>query len=144
MAARLLFGACSKLEGELQRVEVDLLNGVALLEKRVADFNNKMTINEGNGDEKLYKIQTGDEGYQKSDMAKHGRTDLKYGILIRNIPSTCETLIARVIDVGGNIATSSPFPVPNHIVTDKKVDFEDGAMPPVGWTKVTSTSGIGT
>jgi len=54
MAARLLFGACSMLEGDLQRVEVDLLNGVALLEKRVADFNNKMTINEGNGDEKLY------------------------------------------------------------------------------------------
>ena len=60
-------------------------------------------------------------------MAKHGRTDLKYGILIRNIPSDCETLIARLIDVGGNIATSSPFPVPNQMSVTKICGTRSGA-----------------
>ena len=77
-------------------------------------------------------------------MVKDGRTDLQYGILIRNIPSDCDTLIARVIDVKGNIVTSAPIPVPNQTATNEKADFEDGAMPPAGWTTVISTSGTGT
>ena len=77
-------------------------------------------------------------------MVKDGRTDLQYGILLRNIPSDCDTLVARVIDVKGNIATSAPIPVPDQNATNEKVDFEDGAMPPAGWTKVISTSGTGT
>jgi Peptidase family M23 len=144
MAARLLFSAGSKVEGDLQRVEVDLMSGVTLLETRVVDFNDKETINEGNDDEKLYKNGIGVEGYQKSDMVKEGRTDLQYGILVRNIPGACDRLIARVIDVGSNIATSSLIPVPNQIATDEKIDFEDCAMPPAGWSTLTSTSGAGT
>src|SRR5262249_42330300 len=141
LAARLLFGASSKLEGDLQRVEVDLMNGAILLEPRVVDFNDKKTIHEGNDDEKSYKNDIAVEGYQKSDMLKDGRTDLKYGILVRKIPDVCDTLIARVIDVRGDSATSPPIAVPNAIATDEKINFEDGAMPPAGWTALTSTSG---
>ena len=144
MAARLLFGANSKLEGDLQRIEVDLIRGATAIESRFVDFNDKSTINEGNDDERLFKNGIGVEGYQKSDMAKDGRTDLQYGILVRNIPNECDTLIARVIDVGGNTVTSAPIPVPNQIATDEKADFEDGAMPPAGWVALTSTSGKGT
>jgi Peptidase family M23 len=144
MAARLLFGASSKLEGDLQRVEVDLMSGATVIEPRFVDFNDKSTINEGNGDERLFKNGIGVEGYQKSDMVKDGRTDLQYGILVRNIPNECDRLIARVVDVGGNTAASAPIPVPIQIATDEKVDFEDGAMPPTGWTALTSTSGKGT
>src|SRR5262249_37006119 len=54
-------------------------------------------------------------------------------------------LVARVKNVAGKVeATSSAIPVPNQIATDEKVDFEDGAMPPAGWTTLTSTSGAGT
>jgi len=144
MAARLLFGAKSKLEGDLQRVEVDINSGAALLETRIVDFNDKDTINEGNGDEFLFKNGIGVEGYQKSDMVKDGRTDLKYGILVRSLPSDCDTLVARVFDVKGNIATSMPISVPKQIATDEIVDFEDGEMPPAGWDKVESDSGTGT
>jgi hypothetical protein len=144
MAARLRFSASRKLEGDLQRVEVDLLSSATLLETRIVDFNDKETINEGNDDEKLFKNDIGVEGYQKSDMVKDGRMDLQYGILLRNIPSDCDTLVARVIDVKGNIATSAPIPVPDQNATSEEVDFEDGAMPPAGWTKVISTSGTGT
>ncbi len=77
-------------------------------------------------------------------MVKDGRTDLQYGILVRNIPNECDTLIARVIDVGGNTVTSAPIPVPNQVATDERADFEDGAMPPAGWTALASTSGKGT
>jgi len=143
MAARLLFDAKSKLEGDLQRVEVDLMSGAERLESRIVEFNDKETINEGNGDEFLFKNGIGVEGYQKSDMVKDGRTDLKYGILVRSIPSDCDTLVARVFDVKGNIATSTPTSVPNQIATDEKVDFEDGEMPPAGWDKVESDSGTG-
>jgi peptidase M23-like protein len=144
MAARLLFGAGSKCEGDLQRVEVDLMSGTTVIEPRFVDFNDKNTINEGNDDEKLFKNGIGVEGYQKSDMGKDGRTDLKYGILVRDIPDECDTLVARVIDVGGNTASSAPIPVPNQVATDERADFEDGAMPPAGWTTLTSTSGQGT
>jgi hypothetical protein len=34
-----------------------------------------------------------------------------------------------------------PIPVPNQTATDEFVDFEDGAMPPVGWKRVTSATG---
>jgi hypothetical protein len=144
MAARLRFGASSKLEGDLQRVEVDLMSGAKLLETRCVDFNNKETINEGNDDELLFKNDIGVEGYQKSDMVKDARMDLQYGILIRNVPDDCDMLLARVIEVRGNIATSAPIPVPDQDVTNENVDFEDGAMPPIGWTKVISTSSTGT
>jgi len=142
MAARLLFGAISKLEGDLQRVEVDLLSGTTLLEQRVVDFNDKNTINEGNDDEKLFKHDIGVEGYQKSDMVKDGREDLQYGILVGAIPANCDALMARVIDIGGNIATSAPIPVPDQTATNQEVDFEDLAMPPAGWG--VRTSGAGT
>lgn len=146
MAARLLFGAGYKLEGDLQRVEVDLLSCANLIKTRIVDFNDKNTVNKGvaNSDRLIYTKNIGVEGYQKSNMVADGRTDLKHGILIRNIPSECDTLVARVIDIGGNIKTSSPIPVLNQTATDQKVDFEDGAMPPDGWTKVTSMSGSGT
>ena len=144
IAARLFFEASTKLEGDLQRVEVDLMSGATVIESRFVDFNDKSTVNEGNDDEKLFENGIGVEGYQKSDMVKDGRTDLHYGIIVRNMPNECDTLIARVIDVGGNTVTSAPIPVPNQIATDEKADFEDGAMPPAGWTALTSTSGQGT
>ena len=50
MAARLLFGRSSKLEGDLRRVEVDLRRGTRLLTTRVVDFDDKSTIIEGKGD----------------------------------------------------------------------------------------------
>ncbi|MCI0364211.1 MAG: hypothetical protein L0219_10040, partial [Phycisphaerales bacterium] len=146
MAARLLFGASSRLEGDLKRVEVDLKSGATLLECRFVDFDNKKTVNEGNSDEKIFKKDIGVEGYQKSQMndPKRLRNDLKYGVLVRNIPSDCDTLIARVIDVGNNIATSAETAVPDQVAVDEFVDFEDGAMPPAGWKPVTSKSGAGT
>jgi len=143
MSARLLFGAESKLEGDLIRVEVDLKCGAALLETRVVDFDDKTTVNEGNDDELLYVNDIGVEGYQKSNMVAHGRTDLRYGILVRNIPSECNTLIARVVDVGGNTATSSRVTVPNRPAIEECVDFGTGETPD-GWLALTSTSAAGT
>ena len=143
MAARLLFGASSRLEGDLKRVEVDIKSGATLLERRFVDFDNKKTVNEGNSDEKIFKKDIGVEGYQKSPMndPERLRNNLKYGVLVRNIPSDCDTLIARVIDVGNDIATSAEIAVPDQVAVDEFVDFEDGAMPPAGWTLRTSTTG---
>jgi Peptidase family M23 len=143
MAARLLFGAASKLEGDLQRVEVDLKCGVALLATRVVDFDDKTTVNEGNSDEFIYVNDIGVEGYQKSNMVAQGRGDLRYGILVRNIPAECSALIARVIDRGGNAATSASIAVPDRPAIEECVDFEPGEIP-AGWSEVTSASGAGT
>lgn len=144
MAARLLFGAGSKLEGDLARVEVDLRRGARLLTTRVVDFNDKSTVVEGKGDQHRYLNSIGVEGYQKSNMVAHGRSDLAYGILVRAITRTCDTLIARVIDVHGNTATSAPIAMPDQAATDEFVDFEDGQLPPAGWTALTSGSGTST
>lgn len=146
MAARLFFGANDRLEGDLKRVEVELKSGDTLLECRFVDFDNKDTVNEGNSDEKIFKKDIGVEGYQKSRMndPERLRNDLKYGILVRNIPNNCDTLIARVIDVGNNVAASAEIAVPNQVAVDELVEFEDGAMPPTGWKLATSKAGSGT
>ncbi|MCI0389314.1 MAG: M23 family metallopeptidase [Acidobacteria bacterium] len=145
MAARLLFGACNKSEGDLLKVEVDLLKGTGVLATRVVDFHDKTTINKkrGNSDTLIFTNDIGVEGYQKSPMndPERTRTDLRYGILVRNLPNECDTIIARVFDLGGNPVTSAPISVPNQTATDEFVNFEDGAMPPAGWKRVTSTTG---
>jgi hypothetical protein len=148
MTTRLLFGTSNKSEGDLLRVEVDLLSGSQLINTRVVDFHDKATISKkrGNSDTLIFTNDIGVEGYQKSRMndPKHPRTDLRYGILVRNLPDECDTLIARVCDVGGNMVMSAPIPVPNQTATDEFVDFEDGVMPPAGWRRVRSTTGSGT
>ena len=144
MAARLLFGADSKLEGDLIRVEVDLRRGTRLLTTRIVDFDDKNKIVEGKGDAFLYVNDIGVEGYQKSNMVEHGREDLAYGVLVRGIPNQCDGLLARTIDVGGNVATSGVIAVPNQPAADEFVDFEDGQLPPAGWVTVTSAGGSGT
>jgi hypothetical protein len=144
MAARLLFDASSKLQGDLRRVEVDLQRGTQLLTTRIVDFDDKSTVVEGKGDQHIYVDDIGIEGYQQSNMVKHCRTDLAYGILVRGMPSQCDAFVARVIDIGGNVVTSEMIAVPNQAATDEFVDFEDEQLPPVGWTKVTSSSGSGT
>ena len=145
MAARLLFGACNKSEGDVLKVEVDLLSGTEVLATRSVDFHDKTTINKqrGNSDTLIFTNDIGVEGYQKSPMndPKRPQTDLRYGILLRNLPDACDTLIARVFDVGGNSVTSAPIPVPHQTATDGFVDFEDGTMPPTGWKRVRSTTG---
>lgn len=144
MAARILFGAGSKLEGDLKRVEVDLRRGIRVLTTRVVDFDDKETVNDAQGDPQLFVDDIGVEGYQKSDMVKHGRADLTYGILVRQIPRRSDTLVARVFDIGGNVVTSSPITVPDQTAIDEFIDFEDGQLPPSGWATVTSAEGSGT
>jgi hypothetical protein len=136
MAARLLFGAGDRREGDLRRIEVDLLSGDTVFATRVADFNDKTTINEGNGEHLTYVGDIGVEGYQQSDLIGDGRVDLKYGILVRNLPSTCDRLIARVIDIGNHIAKSAVIRVLDQAAIEQTLYFEDGAMPPAGWRKI--------
>ncbi|MEK7286278.1 MAG: M23 family metallopeptidase [Nitrospirota bacterium] len=144
LSVRLSFGAISKREGDLKRVEVDMMNGATLLSTRIVDFNDKTTINDTIGDEHLYVNDIGVEGYQTSDMVLDGRTDLQYGILVRNLPVNCDILIARIIDVGGRVVTSAPIAVPARTAFNLSVDFEDGLMPPTTWSHLTSSSGSGT
>jgi hypothetical protein len=144
MAARLVFGADSKLEGDLQRVEVDLRRAARVLATRCVDFNDKTTVVDGKGDQDRFVDDICVEGYQKSNMIAHGRADLAYGILVRGIPRQCDALVARVTDVGGNTATSRVITVPDQAATDEFLDFEDAQLPPTGWTTATSAGGTGT
>lgn len=143
MAAQLLFDASSRLEGDLERVEVDLKNGATLLATRVVNLNDKTTIQEGNGDEFAFTNDIAVEGYQRSNMGVSGdnRSDLKYGVIVRNLPSDCNTLVARVYDVRDtHVATSAAITVPNQTATEKSLDFEDGLVAPTGWTQRVSSS----
>jgi hypothetical protein len=99
-------------------------------------------VNEEKGDPFRYVNDIAVEGYQKSNMVEHGRTDLQYGILVRNIPLVCNILIARAVDLAGHVSTSSPIAVPtSQKAVDKFVDFESGQIPPTGWSKVTGSAG---
>jgi hypothetical protein len=138
MAARLLFTANSKLEGDLQRVEVDVKGGGKILQPRAVDFNDKNTVNEGNADDLLY-TPTGDigvEGYQKSNMPEYNIKDLSYGVLVRNLPVDCDALDVRIFDVSHNVVTKSQISVPNQAATNIVVLFENGL--PSDWSVVAS------
>jgi hypothetical protein len=149
MAARLLFDAPDKNQGDLARVEVDLLQGAALLGQRIVDFDDRSSIpiplpGSTTGDQYLYTNDIGVEGYQRSDMVLDGFSDLKEGVLVRNLPAACDGLRARVIDRAGNLSNGALVPVPAQTAASQLLDFEDGNPTPAGWTAVTSASGTGT
>jgi hypothetical protein len=133
LAARLRFGSPTRAEGDLLRVEVDLFSLTSMLERRVVDFDDKTTINDGIGDDLIFVNDIGVEGYQRSDLAGDGRHDLQYGILVRNLPPDCARVLGRVIDVGGNIVEGADAVLPNQEAVDESVEFEDGVLPPPGW-----------
>ena len=143
-AVRLLFDAPDRNEGDLLGVEVNL-TGIT----REVNFNNKQTVNEGNNDDLTYVDDIGVEGYQRSNMVDDGRSDLKYGILVRNIPDYCTMLDASVMDVGDHEVTTIGILIPVLTVTDEHISFENtdlanGVPPPAGWDDVTSSTGDGT
>jgi hypothetical protein len=98
------------------------------------------TVNDAKGDAHRF-VDVGVEGYQKSNMVKDGRPDLAFGILVRKIPRRCDTLVAGVLNVGGDAVTSGPITVPTQMAVDEFIDFEDGQPLPAGWATVTSKSG---
>lgn len=144
MAARLTFSLQSKKEGDLSRVEVDIMNGSTVLQTRRVDFNDKTTINEGNSDDLAFVNDIAVEGYQTSNMVADNRTDLQYGIVLRNLPTDCDSLVARVYDLSGHSKTSETIAVPNQAAMTYNLNFEDGLDVPTDWTKRTSTTGSGT
>ena len=142
-AVGLSFDAPDRNEGDLLGVKVDVKNASGVtIETRELDFNDKGTINEGNSDDFIYVNDIGIEGYQKSNMVDDGRSDLKYGILVRNIPDDCTHIDAMVIDLAGNEVTTTGISIPDLSTTetDENIDFDD-SFPPSGWQTVTSTSG---
>lgn len=144
MAARLVFGLTSKNEGDLAKVEVDLKHGATVLATRRVDFDDKTTINEGNDDALAFVGDIAVEGYQSSDMVGDGRTDLQYGVVVRNLPADCDTLSARVFDLGNHVRASADIPVPAQTAVEHSLSFDDGVKVPAGWTGHVSTSGSGT
>jgi parallel beta-helix repeat protein len=144
-AVRLLFDAPDRNEGDLLAVKVKLLKSDGtIIETREVNFNDKLTINEGNNDDFTYVNDIGVEGYQSSNMVEDGRSDLKYGILVRNIPGDCTMLDASVKDLAGHEVMTTGIPVPDLTATetDENIDFEGGL--PTDWGVVTSTTGTGT
>jgi hypothetical protein len=140
MAARLVFGAASKLEGDLSRVEVELRNGSTLLATRRVDVDDKTTVNEGNDDDLEFLDDIALEGYQTSNMRDDKRTDLKYGVVVRNLPGNCDSLVAKVYDLGSHQATSAAISVPDQTAVELSLDFEDGLTTPPGWVARTSAN----
>lgn len=143
MAARMLFDAPSKEEGDLIRVEVDLMNGVTVVATRFVDFDDKATISEGDNDASEFTNDIAVEGYQSSDMPADGFAELEYGVLVRNLPAGVDGLVVRVKDLGGNLAMSATVPVPAQAAVDASATFETGSVD-AGWSAVTSVTGSGT
>ncbi len=151
MAARILFRARDKRQGDLKKVKVDLLRGNQVITTRVVDFDDKRTVNDSKGDAQLFVDDIGVEGYQKSNMILHERADLSYGIVVRKIPRRCDALVAHVIDVAGHEWKSDPIALPDRVAThdakqkatDEFLDFENGQLPPERWKTVDSGNGTG-
>ncbi len=132
MAARLLFEAPDRQEGDLLRVDVELHKTDGSVTTRTVDLDDQTTYHQDNLDQCAYRGDVALEGYQKSNMKADGRDDLKYGVVVRDIPSDVSALLARAVDVGGNVASSGLISVPSHAAVEETVDFE--SWPPAGWS----------
>jgi hypothetical protein len=123
---RLAFAAPSKLIGDLLKVEVQLRSATIIVKRRV-DFDDPSTVNKGRengenrgkGDNNRFKNNCAIEGYQKSDMIASDRTDLHYGIILRDIPTEHDTVVAELVTTEGVRISSGPLPLPT--TTDPSV-----------------------
>ena len=143
LAARIEFRANDRNEGDLDQVDVELYDGAVLLETRTVHFDDKDTLNPGNGDHLLFRNDVGVEGYQGSNMGADNYDDLHYGVLVRNLPTGCDKITVIVTDIGQNV-TSHDVSVPSHTAQDLSLNFEDGVVPPTGWTLANSSGSIST
>jgi murein DD-endopeptidase MepM/ murein hydrolase activator NlpD len=147
IAVQITFEAYSKLQGDLLGAEVNLLENGQSLEAspRKVNFDDKTTIHEGNDDDLRFNDRDiAVEGYQKSDMVKDGRPNLHYGILVRNVPLNCDSLVTTLLNVSGASVADATLQIPSKNFVDDTVDFEGGVFPPQGWITVSSTSSAGT
>src|SRR5262245_7795419 len=82
---RLDFAVHDRREGDVQGVRVKLKgNGVPDRDFRV-NFDDRQTIESAKGDEKAFKNGIAVEGYQKSNLKDDGLSDLRYGVIIKDI-----------------------------------------------------------
>ena len=138
MAARLLFEAPDRLEGDLLKVEVDLIDSWGMVtDTRMVDLEDETTFSQSNSDTCAFVDDIALEGYQSANMQGDERVDLQYGIVLRNLSSDIIQVQARVHDVGGNTVQSALIPITAQTAFERATDFQ-GTFPPAGWQMATS------
>jgi Peptidase family M23 len=164
-AVRLCFEAPDRREGDLQGIDVELIEdeeeeeeegeeeeeeeeeGEAELLKLHVDFDDRDTINSDKGDEQAFKNGIAVEGYQKSNLKGDGLCDLHYGVIVKDIVPKYKFLKLNVLDVKKGKTESPRFSLPTLDIGKKPINsragFEESeTFPPPGWELSVLSSNI--
>jgi Peptidase family M23 len=140
-AVRLCFAAPDRREGDLLGVDVELRGkegeGVEPRKFHV-DFDDRDTINSDKGDEQAFKNEIAVEGYQKSNLKGEGLSDLRYGVIVKDITPEFKSVELQVLNVKDGQSETAEFPLPTLENGKKPINsragFEEGkTFPPRGW-----------
>jgi hypothetical protein len=135
---RLRFDVVDRREGDVRGVDVELKRAGGESRELHVDFDDRETIVSDKGDEHAFKNGIAVEGYQKSNLKGEGLTDLRYGVLIKDIVPEFERVRLRVLDAKTEKSKSAEFPLPKLGAGKKPVNSHAGfeereTFPPPGW-----------
>ena len=122
----------------MQAVDVELKGEGVELRKLHVDFNDRDTIKSDKGDEHAFnKNGIAVEGYQKSNLKGEGSSDLRYGVIVKDITPEFECVKLQVLGVKSGQPETAEFPLPTLKASEKPVNshvgFEGQTFPPQGW-----------
>jgi hypothetical protein len=139
-AVRLCFDLLDRREGDLQAVDATLKsNGSAVRDLHV-DFDDHNTIKSDKGDDQAFSESgIAVEGYQKSNLKGDGLSDLRYGVIVKDIIPEFNRVDLQLRDVKDEQRETAEFPLPTldagKMPVNSRVGFEEGQrFPPKGWT----------
>jgi Peptidase family M23 len=135
---RLRFDLVDRREGDVRGVDVELKRVGGEPRKLHVDFDDRETIVSDKGDEHAFKNGVAVEGYQKSNLKGEGLNNLRYGVLIKDIPPEFERVRLQVLDAKAEKSKSAEFPLPKLGAGKKPVNSRAGfeeteTFPPPGW-----------
>ncbi len=136
-AVRLCFDVADRREGDLRGVQVELRGNRAATRVLHVDFDDRKTINSDKGDDQAFKNGIAVEGYQKSNLKGDGLSDLRYGVIVNDIPPEFDAVGLRVVDVKNEKPEGGRFLLPKlkagENPVNSRVGFESQTFPPRGW-----------
>ena len=111
-AVRLRFDVTDRREGDVHGVDVELGDAGGNVLTFHVNFDERATIVSDKGDEHAFKNGIAVEGYQKSSLKAEGVSDLRYGVIVRDITSAFTSVKLQVVDVQSGPAETATFPLP--------------------------------
>jgi Peptidase family M23 len=137
-AVRLCFDVLDRREGDVQALDVRLRGNGGAVRHLHVDFDDRDTIKSAKGDDQAFNANgIAVEGYQKSNLKGEGLSDLRYGVIVKDITPEFKRVDFQVLDVRNERLETAELSLPKledgRTPVNSRVDFEGLTFPPQGW-----------